>query len=45
MKVIIATRIFGPEVSAVGSPGGAAKTGKIAADHPIVAELPPQGEH
>ncbi len=28
----------------VGSPGGAAKVGKIEKDHPIVAELPPQAE-
>jgi hypothetical protein len=26
----------------IGSPGGAAKTGVIDADHPIVAALPPQ---
>jgi len=26
----------------VGSPGGAAKVGPIAGDHPIVAALPPQ---
>ena len=26
----------------VGSPGGAAKVGPIASDHPIVAALPPQ---
>ena len=26
----------------IGSPGGAAKVGVIDADHPIVAELPPQ---
>jgi NAD-dependent dihydropyrimidine dehydrogenase PreA subunit len=26
----------------LGSPGGAAKTGKIHKDHPIVAALPPQ---
>src|SRR4051794_32857077 len=30
--------------SDLGSPGGAAKTGKIAKDRPIVAALPPQGE-
>jgi NAD-dependent dihydropyrimidine dehydrogenase PreA subunit len=30
--------------SDLGSPGGAAKTGKIAKDHPLVAALPPQGE-
>lgn len=28
----------------IGSPGGAAKMGKIDADHPVVAALPPQGE-
>ena len=28
----------------VGSPGGAAKLGKIDADHPVVEALPPQGE-
>lgn len=28
----------------IGSPGGAAKMGKIDADHPTVAALPPQGE-
>ena len=27
----------------IGSPGGAAKLGPIAKDHPIVAALPPQG--
>ena len=27
----------------LGSPGGAAKIGKIEKDHPIVAALPPQG--
>ena len=26
----------------LGSPGGASKTGKINADHPLVAALPPQ---
>ena len=26
----------------LGSPGGAAKTGKIHKDHPVVAALPPQ---
>jgi hypothetical protein len=26
----------------LGSPGGAAKTGKIHKDHPVVAVLPPQ---
>ena len=26
----------------LGSPGGAAKLGKIAKDHPIIASLPPQ---
>jgi NAD-dependent dihydropyrimidine dehydrogenase PreA subunit len=30
--------------SDLGSPGGAAKTGKINKDHPLVAALPPQGE-
>ena len=29
--------------SDLGSPGGAAKTGKIGKDHPLVAALPPQG--
>lgn len=28
----------------VGSPGGAAKMGKIDADHPYIEALPPQGE-
>ncbi|MEO6115642.1 MAG: ferredoxin, partial [Pseudolysinimonas sp.] len=28
----------------VGSPGGAAKVGVIAGDHPVVAALPPQGQ-
>jgi len=28
--------------SEIGSPGGAAKVGKIESDHPIVAALPPQ---
>jgi NAD-dependent dihydropyrimidine dehydrogenase PreA subunit len=28
----------------LGSPGGAAKLGKIDKDHPLVAALPPQGE-
>jgi hypothetical protein len=28
----------------VGSPGGAAKVGAIAGDHPIVAALPPQAQ-
>ncbi|NEK58887.1 ferredoxin, partial [Geodermatophilus sabuli] len=27
-----------------GSPGGAAKTGKVGRDHPLVAALPPQTE-
>jgi len=30
--------------SSVGSPGGAAKMGPIAGDHPVVSALPPQGE-
>src|SRR3978361_1024390 len=30
--------------SDLGSPGGAAKTGKVGKDHPLVAALPPQGE-
>src|SRR3954447_26293016 len=30
--------------SDLGSPGGAAKTGKIGKDHPLVAALPPQEE-
>jgi ferredoxin len=29
----------------LGSPGGAAKTGKIDKDHPLVAALPPRDEH
>ena len=29
----------------VGSPGGAAKVGALGFDHPLVAALPPQGEH
>ncbi|MFC0198689.1 ferredoxin, partial [Microbacterium arthrosphaerae] len=28
----------------IGSPGGAAKVGVIHKDHPVIAELPPQGE-
>ena len=28
----------------LGSPGGAAKVGVIHKDHPIIAELPPQGD-
>ncbi len=28
----------------IGSPGGAAKVGKIAGDHEVVSVLPPQGE-
>jgi len=28
----------------VGSPGGAAKVGVIAGDHPLIAALPPQGQ-
>ena len=28
--------------SEIGSPGGAAKTGPIKGDHPLVAALPPQ---
>jgi ferredoxin len=28
----------------LGSPGGAAKVGKINKDHPLVAALPPQAE-
>lgn len=28
----------------IGSPGGASKLGRIDADHPAVAALPPQGE-
>ncbi|KRB36904.1 ferredoxin [Microbacterium sp. Root180] len=31
-------------IPAVGSPGGAAKIGVIHMDHPVIAELPPQGE-
>ena len=27
----------------IGSPGGAAKVGVIAKDHPVIAALPPQG--
>ena len=30
--------------SEIGSPGGAAKVGKIDADHAVVLALPPQGE-
>ena len=29
----------------LGSPGGAARVGKIERDHPLVAALPPQAEH
>ncbi|MFB9310142.1 NAD-dependent dihydropyrimidine dehydrogenase PreA subunit [Agromyces hippuratus] len=29
----------------LGSPGGAAKTGMLAFDHPIIAALPPQEAH
>jgi hypothetical protein len=28
----------------IGSPGGAAKMGRVDADHPVVSALPPQGE-
>jgi hypothetical protein len=28
----------------IGSPGGAAKVGVIAGDHPVVSVLPPQAE-
>ena len=28
----------------IGSPGGAAKMGRVDADHPVVLALPPQGE-
>ncbi|WP_440588728.1 indolepyruvate ferredoxin oxidoreductase subunit alpha [Geodermatophilus sabuli] len=31
--------------SDLGSPGGAATTGKINEDHPLVTALPPQGGH
>ena len=30
--------------SEIGSPGGAAKTGKLDFDHPLIAALPPQGD-
>ncbi|MEY5146741.1 MAG: hypothetical protein RL224_1055 [Actinomycetota bacterium] len=30
--------------SEIGSPGGAAKVGAIAGDHPLISALPPQGE-
>ena len=30
---------------ALGSPGGAAKTGKLPFDHPVIAALPPQEAH
>ncbi|PRA82399.1 ferredoxin [Microbacterium sp. MYb66] len=29
----------------IGSPGGAAKTGMLAFDHPVIAALAPQGDH
>ena len=29
----------------IGSPGGAAKVGVIAKDHPVIAVLPPQVQH
>ncbi|MCX8529939.1 MAG: ferredoxin, partial [Rhodoluna sp.] len=30
--------------SEIGSPGGAAKVGKIAGDHSVITALPPQAE-
>lgn len=40
--VAINRDFFGPEVSALGSPGGAADAGAAACDHPaIAAEAPP----
>lgn len=29
----------------IGSPGGAAKSGVFAKDHPLIAALPPQGDN
>jgi NAD-dependent dihydropyrimidine dehydrogenase PreA subunit len=34
---------FGPEVSKLGSPGGAADVGPVTCDHPSVAAWPAQG--
>jgi hypothetical protein len=31
-------------IAEIGSPGGAAKVGAYAIDHPLVAALPPQGD-
>lgn len=36
------TRVNAEFFSDLGSPGGAAKTGQLAVDHPLVAALPPQ---
>jgi hypothetical protein len=35
----IEREFFGPEVTNLGSPGGAADTGQIATDHPALAAL------
>jgi hypothetical protein len=32
---------FGPGITALGSPGGAARVGAVGVDHPYVSELPP----
>jgi NAD-dependent dihydropyrimidine dehydrogenase PreA subunit len=37
----IEREFFGPGITALGSPGGAADVGPLGADHPYVAELPP----
>ncbi len=34
---------FGPQVSGLGSPGGAADAGATTCDHPVVAAWPAQG--
>ncbi|QJY47856.1 ferredoxin [Pseudonocardia broussonetiae] len=36
------TRVNAEFFTGLGSPGGAAKTGPLAVDHPVVAALPPQ---
>lgn len=36
------TRVNAEFFGELGSPGGAAKTGKLHRDHPVVAALPPQ---
>jgi ferredoxin len=41
MRFIAVNReFFGPDVSALGSPGGACDVGKVTCDHPAVAAYP-----